>query len=379
MKQISAMDLHYLIRDFQVLINGRVQNFYKDGSLFYMQLYVRGKGHLYLVNDISQSIFMSSEKKESKILDHFVKYLRKHLRNGFVREIIQIPAERILKVVIETKTDQGELKKFTLLYELFANGNVLLLEGDIIKSTIIHRKFKDREILVNREYKLPPKNDFVICEIDENKLFAALKESEMPISVFLAVKFGLGGKYSGEICKRCNIENGILTTEINNQDVKKILSVIGEIFNFENSANCLIDDNGKLKDFYPFEFKSVSGEFKKFGSFNDAIQTYFNQGVIEEDKREKEFEKELNKLRVRLKKQEVQLDQVQKDYEKFNGFGNIVYNNYSQIDELLNSINKAAKEKGWEHVVEVVKGNPELSKVVKKLDYKNNKIVLDIE
>ena len=109
------------------------------------------------------------------------------------------------------------------------------------------------------------------------------------------------------------------------------------------------------------------------------LKSYYEQFKEDIDKKEELFLKEMQKLQIRLQKQQKQLDEVNLDYEKFNLIGNKVYEHYALIEELLNSINTAAKEKGWEYVVQKAKEDPRLNKLIKNINYQNNEIELELE
>lgn len=87
----------------------------------------------------------------------------------------------------------------------------------------------------------------------------------------------------------------------------------------------------------------------------------------------------MKKLENRLEKQKQQMKDIEVNYEKFNNIGNKIYENYELVEELLNQINAAAKEKGWEYIKGKIKEDSRLKKLIKTLNYKNNEIVLNLE
>lgn len=81
----------------------------------------------------------------------------------------------------------------------------------------------------------------------------------------------------------------------------------------------------------------------------------------------------------RLKKQEQSKTRTLKKYAENNEIGTKIFENYGTVDDLLKSISKAGKEKGWEHVQTIIDNNEELSKLVKKLNYNKDEIILNLE
>lgn len=374
MKQISSVDLYYLVKEFSVLENSRVDSFYFDDEVFYIRCYVRGKGHLYLINKVSKYIYVGDAKAESPHPNNFVSYLRKYLKNSFIASIEQIGSERILKITFDVKEGE-ELKKYYMYLELFANGNIVLCdENNVIKNSLQKKKFKDRDVMVHNEYSFPPARDLSISNFDEKILKKELEESDLSIVKFIAIKFGTGGKFAEEICFRLGIDKN---SDTKNVDLKKLVLVLNEIRN-ESTLGCVLKDGDEIKDFFPFEFKSVKG-LEKIGTFNEVVKSYFEQFKEEIDKREREYELGLKKLQNRLSKQEDQLKEIGVEYEILNGYGNKIYENYSMVEELLNSINAAGKEKGWKHVKEIIKSDERLSKIVKSITPSSNEIILDLD
>lgn len=374
MKQISSMDLYFLTRELKIIENSRIESFYYENETFYIKLYLKSKGHKFLTYKLGKSIFIEDKKEETNTPSSFTSYLRKYLKNGFVETIDQIESERILKIKI-TKKIEEEIKTFYLFLELFQPGNIIITNSNLeIINTLKRKKYKDRKIVVKEKYELPPKKEITPFNINKDNLKKELENCDLSIVKFLAIKMGMGGKFSEEICSRANINKDLDSKNLNKQQIETLITKIKEILDIKISAFIIND----FEDFIPFDFISIKKEKKEFSSFNETIKEYFSTFKETKDKREEEFKKELEKLKKILEKQENLKNHILEEYEKLNNTGNKIYENFSTIEELLNSINKAAKEKGWDKVLETIKNNKELSSIIKKLNYKNNEITLDL-
>lgn len=378
MKQISSLDLYYLVKEFKILENQRIDSFYFEDGTFYIKIYVKQKGNHYLTNKVSKFIFLGNEKKESTQPPNFIQYLRKYLKNAFIDTIEQIENERILKIKITKKNEKDEFDIFYIFMELFSNGNVILTDENLnIKNSLTKKIYKDRAIKVHEKYELPPQKEISIFNLDEKKFVSMFENEDLEMVKFLATRFGIGGKFAEEVCFRANIDKNIKRLELNKFD--NLIEKLKELPNQEIKSFGIYK-NEELVDFVPFNFNLINDKDKKeFSNFNDVIKTYFKEFLEENDKHEEELKKELNKLKRRLKTQEKQKETVLKDYEKYNKIGNKIYEHYSLIEELLESINKASKEKGWDSVKKTIKENKKLSKIVRVLNYKNNEIILNLE
>lgn len=379
MKQISSVDLYFLTRELKILENQRIDTFYYENDTFYVKIYVKGKGSMFLTNKISKCIYIGDEKSESSEPSNFIQYLRKYLKNGYISEIRLIENERVIDIKIEKKEIEKEkVVVYHLILELFANGNVIVTDDELnIKNSLLKQKFKDRTVMVHDRYELPPQKEISLFNLDEKLFDKQLKESDLTVVKFLAIKLGMGGKFSEEVCFRSKIDKNKSSKELTIKEIESLIFELKQVVINEISAKGVYKDD-KLVDFIPFDFVSINEEKRDFASFNEVIKEYFKQFESQVDLREKELEKELKKLQNRLDKQLKQKEEVLLNYEKYNDIGNKIYENYALIEELLNSINKAAKEKGWDYVEEVIKNNEKLSKIVAKLDYKNNEIILKL-
>jgi len=382
MKQISSLDLYFLTLEFkEKLENSRIESFYYEKEIFYIQLYTKKDANLYLTNKVSKYIFMAKEKVAMSEPKNFVQYLRKYLKNAHIKSINQVENERIINLELEYKDPETkEVKIYYLILELFANGNVILTDKDmIILNSLEKKKFKDRVIMVTDKYELPPQKELNLFNPKLEILEKELKESDLSIVKFLAIKFGIGGKFAEEICILSEIDKNLDSNKLNSKQIEKITLNLSQIIKTQLQAYNILDENDLVTDFIPFDFKSITDKKEKKKSFNDAIKNYFEIASIQTtDQKEKEYEKELAKLVNRLKKQEEQRNEIYTDYDKLNGIGNKIYEEFALLEELINQINTASKEKGWEHVQKTIKENPKLKKLIKTLNYKNNEIILEI-
>lgn len=383
MKQISSLDLYFLTHEFkQKLENSRIETFYYEKGIFYIRLYTKKDANMYLTNKVSKYIYMTKEKDEMSEPKNFVQYLRKYLKNATLKTITQVENERIIKLELEYKDPETkEVRIYYLILELFANGNVILVDKDYtILNSLEKKKFKDRTVMVKDTYELPPQKELNLFNPKPDLLEKELKETDLSIVKFLAIKFGIGGKFAEEICELAKIDKNINAAELKKEQITEITEKLSKIINTPLHAYNVLDENDKIIDFIPFEFISIKNKKVENISFNEAIKNYYESEQEETtDQKEKEYEKELAKLINRLKKQENQKDEILIDYEKLNGIGNKIYDNFSLLEELLNQINTASKEKGWEHVQKTIKENPKLKKLIKTLNYKNNEIILELE
>jgi predicted ribosome quality control (RQC) complex YloA/Tae2 family protein len=375
MKQLSHLDLHFLLSELKVLENQRIDNFYLENEVFYIRLYVRGKGHLYLCNKISKFVYLDDKKTNVTRPSSFVQHLRKYLNSAFIRNIDQIESERILSLLIEKKEGE-EIKKYYLFIELFSGGNVILCDEHYNIKNLYERKYlKDRILKVKERYKLPDQKDLSFYNLDKKKFIDLFGKSNLILVKFLAIKLGIGGKYAQIICKIANLDEKI-TLNISEIQFDEIYNAIK--FILSNFSPIALLKNGKIEDFSPFDFETNEDK-KSFESFNQLLKSYFSNYLINEDKMEKELENQLNKLKNRLDKQEKQFLYNDLDYENYNLMGNKIYENYAFLDNILKVLKASLKKKGVEYVKNIIEKTDDVNlKKIKLIDFKKQELVIDL-
>jgi len=204
MYTISALDLHYLVKELQLLISAKVDKIYQpDKTTLIIRFHIPNTGKKILRIDLPSHMFLTDFKGEiPEQPSGLCMMLRKNIGNSRVREISQLGFERIVKFVLETKVG-----KFNLYAELFSQGNIILTtEDDMIKGAVITKKWKDRTIRGNIKYEYP-KRDIDFNTIKKADFVKVIKNSDKEnIVKTLALEFGLGGMYAEELCLRAKVD-----------------------------------------------------------------------------------------------------------------------------------------------------------------------------
>lgn len=278
-------------------------------------------------------------------------FLRKYLDNARVREVKQKGFERIIEFVFEKK------EKFVLLVEMFSSGNMILCkENYTMLSPLEGQDWRCRSIRKGLKYEFPPeREDIFKLNLVRFKEIIAGSERDNIVKT-LAVDFGLGGVYAEEVCFEV-IEKG--KKEVGDSEIKKLFKSLDGLLSRKLKPVVY-----KGRRAFPFELKSFEGDFKEFESFSGALD-YVN------------FEKKVafkDKVDVIIEKQEQNLGVLEKEIEENGKIGDLIYNNYVLVADVLKQIDSARKELGWKEVKEKLKGH----KVVKEIDEAEGKVVIDI-
>jgi len=359
------LDLYYLIQELKVIENSKVDRIYhsKDTQEELMIiLHVSGKGKHVLRILLPSMIFIEDTKQDQGIATGFCMMLRKYLEGSLLKSIDQKDFERILELRFKIKD-----KEFLLIIELFSKGNIIFCDSEgKIMNLLYAQRWKDRELKIGNEYKMPVHDN--LMNIDYEKFISIIKNSKKySIVKSLAIELSLGGVYAEEICKDINIEK--TDKIIDDKRLKELFKAYKELFNKKISANSV------GKNAFPFELRNVDAGKKYYESFNEAI---INNLEIE-DKNEELISEQRNKILKVIEEQEKNLGQLQIEMEDNQKKAEFIYEHYDAIRDIIKIIKEARKKYSWREIRERLNADKEYSSLIKDIDEKENKIILDLK
>ncbi len=360
--EISSVDLHFLIKESQYLVSSKVEKVYESESGdALVHFHVPSKGNVFL-KITEKAMFLVSQKEEMpEKPTQFAMILRKKLTNSRLRDIHQLGFERIAILTFTTKdkaTDKTKL--FKLVIELFGGGNIILCdEEDKILVAKKYLTFKDREVRRNAEYKFPERKI-----LEEDEFVAALTKTEREnISKSLAMDVGLGGFYSTELCARA----GINVADKQSPRLAKILHKEFQKFLDEKVEGIVVE-----KDAYPIKPVSLDNarieNAKSFPTFSEAIAS------INQVKKIEGKNVELTKTAKIASEQQKKIDELHKKADEDKRRGEIIYENYAIVKEIIDEIKKAREKYSWAEIKKKLKGH----KIIKDIDEKEGKIKIEL-
>ena len=356
MKNMSNVDVYAVCHELRDLLKGaRVDKAYqptKDTVL--IRFHVAGKGRIDIVFQAGRRMHMTQYPLPNpKIPPNFPMLLRKYIKGATVEDIRQYNFDRIVELHVAKE------QKFTLVIELFAKGNIILLdeEGKIILP-LKRKLWSDRKISSKEEYKYPPKRGINPLEVSKEELEDVFRNSDSDIIRTLA-RSGLGGIYSEEILLRSNVQKDLPAAEISDSDLDSIYNSIYELFGPLRTSNFhpQILSDGK-EDVLPLDLE-IYANYKKetFETYNEAADEFFSSEVRETLKNEYEdvWGAEVKKFEKRLKIQEETLDKFHKTIKVSKKRGDLLYANYGKIQSILDIIKDAREKYSWNEIASKLK------------------------
>ncbi|WP_440945885.1 ribosome rescue protein RqcH [Methanosarcina sp. T3] len=408
MKQdMSSADVAAVVAELSAgprsIIDAKIGKIYQPASEeIRINLYVFHQGRDNLVIEAGKRLHMTKYVRASPTLPQaFPMLLRKYLMGGRIVSVEQHDFDRIIKIGIERAGVRS-----TLIVELFARGNVLIVDSEnkiILPMNPV--TLKDRRLRSGEIYELP-EAQLSPVEAKVSDLMEAFSKSTADIVRTIATRLNLGGVLAEEACARASVDKAKPAKEATVEDAEKLRDALHDLFSplfagraaGEGEAEVGVETepvlkpttepeaevkpvtgieaeapklrpqhvkkeiNGKMETFdvVPFDLNRYS-EFEKeyFDSFNTALDEFFGKKALEQVAEVKAAEKKEKTLGVyerRLLQQEESLAKFGKEIEKNNTLAETVYANYQLIEELFSVLNGArAKGYSWDEIRSVLK------------------------
>ncbi len=369
MKSMSSVDVKACVEELKgEIVGGKVEKIYHyPPNEIRIKLYANGRKDLTI--EAGRRIHLTKFPKESpKFPSSFAMLLRKHLEGGRIESVEQHDFDR----VVVLKIIRREESKY-LVAELFSKGNVILADEKFrVVMPLNAERIKPGDCYSFPQPKITPfdLNIEVIAEICGN-------ESREIVKV-LATKCGLGGLFAEEVCLRSGIDKKKPAKDLNEDELKRIERAISEVFEPVRRGEFrphIVLKNEEFVDVLPIELRIYDEyERKFFDKFNEALDEFYARLIAEEiERKEKEESEELKKLKKRLEIQLQTKEKLEKEMEKFRKLGDLIYENYSVVEKLLEALRKAKEIYPWEEF----KRRAEKVKVVKKV--RRDSVVVELD
>lgn len=367
-KQLSSLDLHFLLKELYVLKESRIDKIYQPTkNTIIFSFYKTNVGKKLLQINVGQCLFIADERKEAEDTLGFGMFLRKHLEGYSIFDINQLEPERILKLSFKAKYD----KKFLYL-EFFGKGNAILCsEHDVIMNALEHHEFRERVVKPKLKYVYPIMN-YNIFNLEEKDLINMFRNSKKDSLVTsLATELGLGGLYSEEACLLSTINKNQNPKNIDHKQINSILISIKKIIDKKINPEVILKENKPI-DAAPFELEFYKDYEKKlFKTFSEALSFFYSQF---EEVKETAYDRKMKELQRIVEQQQQTINRLKEEGIELREKGELIYHKYNLIKEIIEEINKASKKYSWKEIKEKLQGHV----AIKEVNEKDRKVILEL-
>jgi len=380
---LSSIDIHALVEEIRPrLIGSWINNAYSIGEKFVILRFRKSTENPFeLVIEVGKRFHITKYvRKKPATPNNKILMLRKHIKRLKVKDFYQLELDRI--VVFEIESQLGDYK---LVVEFFAEGNLILVSPENkILMAYRYKKMRDRDIHPGKEFLFPPSSETNILKLNEGLILSKINTPNQKVISVLNELLGLGPNYSKDVVLRANVTSR-RTDDLTDEEKERLVGVIFElqkvIAEKQFSCYCYKDDD-EIVDITPIPISRYSDlTVTNCSSFNDALDDYFSRQEEEPEFTEDKtvLSSKITKLKKTLIDQERHLENLKKQEENEKIKGDLLYANYTTVDELLRTIFNARKQGlSWSEIKDRLelgkKKNIEAAKIVEKLEPQNKTV-----
>lgn len=360
MKELSALDLYYLLTEMQILVNGKIDQVYQQDEDVLIRFHVSGVGKK-ILRIKKHLLYLTEFKEEQGTPTGLALQLRKLLKNFRIRSLEQMGFERVLRFELEKDV------KYNLYIELFGSGNVILVDTEDKIISCRHTSVAGGRAIKRGEQYVFPKREFDLLTAKLADFKNILKESDESLVKTLARGCGIGGRYSEEVLLSWD-KNAIANT-LNAKDSQRLFEEVQGLLH---------------RDIVPSRVKSLllpievdSSEPLGVDTYNEALDTFLTQILLEEQVKQQmsAYNREKDKIDAIISSQQKTVNRLEKMILDNSSKGELIYANYADVEKLVKTIPKLVGQDDWEEKKKKILENPKIAKI----DEKNGMVVVDLE
>lgn len=335
----SSFDVYEMVEELQDMVGMRVNTVYQIDRDLRIKFF--GKGRKDLVITKEAFYITRYPKKAPQNPTGFAMQLRKYLKGSFLYAVLQANFDRIAEFHFGYN---GETQ-YILTAELFAKGNIILRSPHEIIGVLRKEKWRDRIIYPHQPYKYPPTRLSIHIPFEEVEPLHIKSEKD------LAINFNFGKLYAKEIFLRSE-----------SSDAHHIYEAM---HSFEKNPNIVAD-----RDVVPYNLLVYADHEKQFyPTFTEAVDEFYKPDV-------EELESEEDRI---IQSQKDALEEFEAKKELYTKYGNLIYENYAVVQNVLETLLKARKTYEWDTIVKKIETSQNVTaQKISDIDYRKGKVVIDL-
>ena len=348
-KEMSSFDVRSIVTELADLEGAHMDKIFHWGAgnvLFRINVQGEGKKELFFKD--RKWLYSPSVKPETPTMPtSFASYLRKYVDNARRGKVRQVGFDRVVEMELMKSEDD-----YTLIFEMFGGGNVLLVKDGIIQNCLVQKTWRDRTSRPGAEYT-SPKSRFDPTTSTAEEFLASFRSSDADCVRTLATAVNLGGQYAEEVCRRVGVDKNTPASDIDDGAVAAMYAAMGELVQhvLDVPEPTAYLSGGRIEDFAPMDLVSHGDmESKRFDTMSELIHAYMEQ--ISDEEEESFVDPEVEKLNRRIAKQEETLEEYRAQCEELRAKAESLYTDYQNANDLLNVLGEQSQKLTWEKLRE---------------------------
>ncbi len=282
--------------------------------------------------------------------------LRNEYGNGRIVRVEQVGFDRLLRMDVE----RGDGRK-SIVFELFGDGNLLLLDGDgTIRLPMRGADHGARKLRKGEAYA-PPPGPATPFGLTEAAFTERGQHGVKDVVRFLAVDLGFGPQWAEELSARAEVDKNLAVAEVTSAQwaaLHQQVEELGEQIGRNDLAPVVIHRGEERVDAAPFPLitcPSPQFAMEESATFHEALDTYFvgtsDEDDAADDPRQSRFDDVKGKLDRRIQQMQESIDGFVADETARRQEADVLYLRFQEVQSLLQVIT-GAHDKGhsWKEI-----------------------------
>ncbi|MBI4147953.1 NFACT family protein [Candidatus Woesearchaeota archaeon] len=335
-REYSYVELTYLVNEWIPWIGARIARVTVAGDEISFELYKTGQGKTHLT--IAPPLAWMGDYRVTPLQKQppFGAQLRNLLEGKRIEDIRLVKGERIILV------ESGEC---TIVIQLYGKGNLVIMEKDVVIGALHRGRISGLAVVISQKLNIQEKEDPRNCRVPV-----------MAIETLTAI--GLGKTYAKEAL------------------LDKTRAAVSALFTRPVHPRVVLDGETVI-DVTPYALHQYTKYYcQEFKHYNEAINHVMkNKSTLITTERDlQQFMARNKRLMTMIAAQELNLTEQKKEAEAKQQLGEIIYENYTVIKEIIDTIKEARKKHSWNEIRDRLKNHP----IIRDIDEKNGKLILEL-
>jgi len=192
---LSNLEVHWLVRELQCIVGTHFNRIADMESGWKLKF-----GNFELIADVPDRLYLTTRKQNAIEPRGLTQYCRAHL-HGKVKRVWQPGFDRV--VAIELDTGQS------IVFELFSNGNLVLVSNGITEKAFREEEWKDRAIRRGKPYSFPNSGKLDPREMTLEQFNALFTGKDVIHSLLAGIN--MAGRELELACLRAGVDKASMT------------------------------------------------------------------------------------------------------------------------------------------------------------------------
>jgi predicted ribosome quality control (RQC) complex YloA/Tae2 family protein len=350
-KELASLDVRVLARELSAALAGGYLDKAYQPSYDELVLTVSGGGaprrrlHIHIGKYVCLT---SAEREMPQSPSQYAMILRKHVSGARIVAVEQHGFDRIIVLHLHVRDEP-----YRLVCELFRNGTVILVHRDEIVRPVTSRTWGTRDVKAGRDFQMPPPR-MDPASLDFEGFKALVHASDADVVRTLASKLGLGGEYAEGLATMSHLPEDRVAAALDLEELGLLFENLQVLFRMADAEPRprIVKRGGEPLTVLPVELPMSEGDVvEPFPTFNDAVEAFFAQTMVEEERPDvvsEEFTGHVQRLQHQADSQERSVAEREVEVTSSLAMGDLIYANYKLVEGALRSVIEWKEEVGWE-------------------------------